>query len=81
MPMSHDQPDNALRLRQLGVGSSLSPRQFTGPRVAAALDKLLRTAATLAHCRDLATRCDPGSLDVIARAIEEVATQPSSART
>jgi rhamnosyltransferase subunit B len=80
MPMSHDQPDNALRLRQLGVGVSLSPRQFTDPRVAAALDQLLRSETTLARCRALAARCDPTSLDATARAIEEVATQPSAAR-
>lgn len=75
MPMSHDQPDNALRLRLLGVGASLSPAKFTGPRVAAALDQLIRSDSTLARCRDLAARCDPEALNVTARAIEEVAPQ------
>ena len=74
MPMSHDQPDNALRLRRLGVGDSLSPAQFTGPRVAAALDTLLRSETTLARSRELAARCDPNALDHIARAIEDTAS-------
>ncbi|MFN8516393.1 MAG: glycosyltransferase [Chloroflexia bacterium] len=75
MPMSHDQPDNALRLRQLGVGAALPPAKFTGPRVAAVLDQLLRSETTLARCRDLAARCDPEALNVTARAIEEIAPQ------
>jgi UDP:flavonoid glycosyltransferase YjiC (YdhE family) len=78
MPMSHDQPDNALRLRRLGVGDLLTPGRFTGARVAAALDRLLRSTATLDRCRDLAARCDPASLDAAACAIEEVAEQPSA---
>jgi rhamnosyltransferase subunit B len=41
MAMAHDQPDNANRLRRLGVGSSLKPKHFTGERVAAELRKLL----------------------------------------
>lgn len=72
MPMSHDQPDNAARLRRLGVGDVLSPARFTGERVATALDRLLHSEATLARCRDLAARCDPQALDVTAKAIEEV---------
>lgn len=73
MPMSHDQPDNALRLRHLGVGDTLTPRRFTGPRVAATLDRLLGSEATLARCRDLAARCDPAAADHAAREIEDLA--------
>jgi UDP:flavonoid glycosyltransferase YjiC (YdhE family) len=73
MPMSHDQPDNALRLRRLGVGDALSPAQFTGPRVAAALDTLLRSETTLTRSRELAAQCDPNALDHTARAIEDAA--------
>lgn len=69
MPMSHDQPDNALRLRRLGVGAALPPARFTGPRVAAALDRLLGSDATLARCRALAARCDPDAADAAAGAI------------
>ncbi len=41
MPMSHDQPDNAARLRELGVGDFLYPGQFTPERVARKLERLL----------------------------------------
>jgi UDP:flavonoid glycosyltransferase YjiC (YdhE family) len=34
MPMSHDQPDNAWRLKDLGVGDSLPPKRFTPKNVA-----------------------------------------------
>jgi rhamnosyltransferase subunit B len=41
MPMAHDQPDNAHRLRRLKAGDFLTPRQFTPDRVATALTRLL----------------------------------------
>lgn len=41
MPMSHDQPDNAVRLRTLGVGDFLYPDQFAPARVAEKLGRLL----------------------------------------
>ena len=72
MPMSHDQPDNAARLRHLGVGAALSPPRFTDTRVAQALDRLLRSETVRARCRDLAARCDPAATDVAARAIAAV---------
>ena len=60
MPMSHDQPDNAARLRRLGVGLTLPPKQFRTPRIAAALDELLGSSEVLARCRGLADRFDAG---------------------
>jgi UDP:flavonoid glycosyltransferase YjiC (YdhE family) len=36
-PFSHDQPDNAARVRRLGVGECLWPRDFTVENLAAAL--------------------------------------------
>jgi rhamnosyltransferase subunit B len=73
MPMSHDQPDNADRLRQLGVGAGLPPARFTGPRVAAALDRLLGDPVVGRRCRDLAARCDPTTaLDATVARIEAV---------
>ncbi|HKB01461.1 MAG TPA: glycosyltransferase [Gemmataceae bacterium] len=40
MPLAHDQPDNADRLRRLGVGRSLHPKRFTTPNVARELTTL-----------------------------------------
>lgn len=59
MPMAYDQPDNAARLRRLGVGRSLPPRHFTGPKVAALLDELLTDERVAANCRHWADACDP----------------------
>jgi UDP:flavonoid glycosyltransferase YjiC (YdhE family) len=41
MPMAHDQPDNAARVKRLGVGDWLRPRAFRGPAVARRLARLL----------------------------------------
>ena len=56
MPMTFDQPDNADRLRRLGVARVLSPARFRGPAVARELDRLLGSTETAAHCRTLAER-------------------------
>ena len=42
MPYSHDQPDNARRMRQLGVAAVLPRERYTGSRAAGALATLLR---------------------------------------
>lgn len=54
MPMAHDQPDNAHRLQQLGVGDWLSPRQFTGERVAEKLRVLMMSESTKTACLEVA---------------------------
>jgi UDP:flavonoid glycosyltransferase YjiC (YdhE family) len=66
MPMSHDQPDNAWRVRRLGVGERLLPAKFTGPRVAAALAALLGSNDVKRRCADVARRC--ASQDALAEA-------------
>lgn len=58
MPMAHDQPDNAARLRRLGVGTALPPQRFTPPRVAAALRELLSSEAAAQACRQCASLLD-----------------------
>lgn len=56
MPLSHDQPDNARRLRRLGVGRTLVPKKFTGPALAAVIQELLHDPATAPSCRAVADR-------------------------
>ena len=51
MPMGFDQPDNATRLRRLGVGTWLTPRKFTPSRLAKALETLLESPETAAACQ------------------------------
>ena len=54
MPMAHDQPDNAVRIKCLGVGDYLWPNQFRGPRVAQMLEELLSSAAVASACQQIA---------------------------
>ncbi len=56
MPMAHDQPDNAHRLRRLGAGEFLPPRRFTPVGVASALQRLLADASVADRCANLALR-------------------------
>ena len=41
VPHAHDQPDNAARVRRLGVARTLLPRSYRGARVARELERLL----------------------------------------
>jgi rhamnosyltransferase subunit B len=50
MPMAHDQPDQAQRLKRLGVGDSLLPRHFHAEAVAAKLKHLLESEKTASAC-------------------------------
>jgi UDP:flavonoid glycosyltransferase YjiC (YdhE family) len=54
MPLAFDQPDNARRLENLGVGARVWPTRFTGRHVAYALFALLDSPATLMRCKDVA---------------------------
>lgn len=56
MPLSHDQPDNALRLRRLGVGRSLKPKKFMGPALARTLEQLWNDQRTKPACEEVAGR-------------------------
>ena len=53
MPMAHDQPDNLVRIKRLGVGDGLLPKDFTADAVAAKLQLLLSDEQVLARCRAL----------------------------
>ena len=62
-PFSHDQPDNAHRVRRLGAGASLSPRKLTAQTLAHALDKVLGEPQIHAHverCKARLTDRDSG---------------------
>jgi UDP:flavonoid glycosyltransferase YjiC (YdhE family) len=45
MPYSHDQPDNARRMRRLGVAKTVQRRHYTAARAAAAIKALLANPA------------------------------------
>ena len=53
-PSSYDQPDNARRVKDLGVGDWLKPKSFHGPAIAAKLDRLLTTPHVQSRCQTMA---------------------------
>jgi rhamnosyltransferase subunit B len=53
MPLSHDQPDNAARVKRMGAGDYLYPSAFTPRRIAARLDDLLHSNAVRQACAGL----------------------------
>ena len=58
MPMAYDQPDNAARLKSLGVADWLKRSAFRAPAVAQKLRYLLESQEVAARCRTLAQRVD-----------------------
>lgn len=56
MPFTHDQPDNAARLKRLGVAEVLPAAKYSGRSAAPLLDSLLRTPQVAVNCKDYAQR-------------------------
>jgi len=56
VPYSHDQPDNAYRVEQLGVSRTLYPRQYKGPRISQTLRALLDDPLVATRAADVAGR-------------------------
>ncbi len=76
MPLSHDQPDNAARVRRLQLGDYLWPKQFRSAQVAAQLGRLISSEQVAAQCRrwQQAVQAHNG-LEGAAVAVEEIARQ------
>ncbi|CAN5861016.1 glycosyltransferase [soil metagenome] len=73
MPMAHDQPDNAARMKKLDAGEFLTPRQFTSENIAAALKRLLSEADVTDACERLARLCkDQATADRCVEILEGV---------
>ena len=51
VPNTHDQPDNAARVRRLGAGRLLLPRQYTASAVVRHVRSLLDSPAVRQNCR------------------------------
>jgi rhamnosyltransferase subunit B len=54
MPLAHDQFDNAIRVKRLGLGTSIAAAKFSGPSAAAALKQILGNQAVSDACRKIA---------------------------
>ena len=60
VPFAHDQPDNAFRVRQLGVARVVYPRRYRAARVARELAALRSGSAYAAAAADAsASTCEP----------------------
>jgi len=78
MPLAYDQPDNARRLKEMGVGDSLKPARFRGPAAARKLARLLESPDVAAKCRSLAKLMDgPAALERACEFIEALAGRRS----
>jgi len=78
VPTSHDQPDNAVRIRRLGIGDFVLPRAYTKARVIEKLDRLM-SPAVKDNCQRRATDlAGSQSLEKAAGLIEELATAEAS---
>jgi UDP:flavonoid glycosyltransferase YjiC (YdhE family) len=74
LAMGADRPDNAARLRQLGVAEVEPPPRWKPDLVAAALDRLINSSLMQDRCKELASRLrDCDSAAVACKLIEEVA--------
>ena len=75
VPLAYDQPDNAARLKRLGVASILPQRRLDGARLASTLRALLSRPDLPAKLLESARRFEHDSaIDDTCRLIEEAAT-------
>jgi UDP:flavonoid glycosyltransferase YjiC (YdhE family) len=74
IPFGFDQPDNAERLRGLGVARVLPRKRVSASALAAHLDALLATPGIGVRARELAQRIRPGAdLTAAVESIERIA--------
>jgi len=68
VPHGHDQPDNAFRIKRLGLGTSVYPERYKASRVATELTRLMTSAEIRAGCARFKEQID--SADAVARACD-----------
>lgn len=79
LPMAWDQPDNAERVRRLGVGACLGRRKRTAGHLSRALVRLM-TPETRARCQVIADRVrEADGFEAAARWVERLAAAPLTA--
>jgi rhamnosyltransferase subunit B len=59
VPHVNDQPDNALRIERLGLGSRIDPKRYKASRVARELHQLLSSEQIKTRCSAYAQKMDP----------------------
>ena len=73
VPHAHDQPDNALRLRRLGLGLSIYPERYSAKRAARLLNQLLLSNEFRDRCAPYSAKIDSqAAVERAASLIEEL---------
>lgn len=81
MPLAHDQPDNAARVKRMGAGDYLYPRAFTAGRIAPVLSRIMASQSVREHCLALQQKCRQQMPDArAAEILESLATRALAAR-
>ncbi len=81
IPRSHDQPDNANRIVQMGIGKTLPYRGLDSPALAVTLKTLLDSHSIKARCGEYRTRMlEDDSLPALCDWAEALAGAPSAAQ-
>ena len=58
VPHGHDQPDNAFRIKRLGLGASIYPERYRAPRVSRELAQLITSAEVRNRCAEFSKQID-----------------------
>lgn len=77
-PTATTKPDNALRIRRLGLGLSIDPSRYTAQRVASLLRRLMNDGQIRARCRQYSAQID--SVTSVARAVQWIESLASALR-
>ncbi|HEV3448769.1 MAG TPA: nucleotide disphospho-sugar-binding domain-containing protein [Gemmataceae bacterium] len=78
LPLAWDQPDNAARVKRLGVGDWLKPSRRSSRYLVEALARLV-TAPARERCREVARRFgNLDTLEIAANLVEELARRRSA---
>jgi len=60
IPFAHDQPDNAVQIKKVGVGDYIKPKEFTAERVTEVFARVLDDQMIQDRCRELQSRTSSG---------------------
>jgi UDP:flavonoid glycosyltransferase YjiC (YdhE family) len=75
MPMSFDQPDNAVRAERLGVARWLAPNNFTADSVTRALGELLKPAVAAAAAKWQGRLAETNGIELACNLLERESTR------
>jgi UDP:flavonoid glycosyltransferase YjiC (YdhE family) len=72
MPMSHDQFDNAVRVRRLGAGGEVKRNRYRADRVASELARLVDSAQIIEAAREVQKRFTDDALTLTCELVQQL---------